>query len=160
MSYEIFRVYGYGLKIGASSALNPEKVDRLLAITPKVKAAWDKFVDENFIVTSGEHFDEEEFEDSITSFLEQETGCIAPNAVSGLVRTVVSEAYDIPVTAFIDFDDMSYALYEPSYPWNRTCAGEENLTEHKLELVFDLCARVIHDADDYEIGYFSPENGC
>lgn len=147
MSYKTWHIYGIGVNTSKIDT-SVQKILNLINIAPEFAAEIkSKISDEHNLDM-----------DELTNILNDcRYCCYCDNdAVSMVLSNVINELEDINITYTTNFDNESFCVFSPMYPWNLN-EREKNLTYEALEDIFAKYIAYLTDQTLPELYYGEQE---
>ncbi len=150
MSYHYWSIDGYGICADDISTTK-ERILRLVHEAPRFEEVFLKWIESTYEKPASSK--EVELED----LLEYEDDCCYMG-LAAIMQAVIEEKEHICLTVADDFDNVSYLLFEPRYPWSLGTKEESDSTEESLRLLYSKYVRILTD-QSITVRYHSVENG-
>lgn len=144
MSYVSWHIYGYGIIVSDLKKVTYERVEQLIHKAPKYEEGYKTWLSENGITNPSL--------DELIEF-DEDFGL----GLATTLQEVILEAEGIELTACIDYEDKTYLLYEPTYPWNLK-ETEIRFTEEFIRSLLIKYVSIITD-EQITVDYEGAENG-
>lgn len=144
MSYSTWHTYGYGVCVSEIKEPPVDLLQNLISMAPVYQRKIQEWLDDCEI-------SEPTYEDYMD--FDQDFGL----GLATILKEVISEAENIELEACDSYDEKTYLLYCPEYPWNQT--GHKQLTTEEAAIeLFQKYVSVLTD-EPIDIDYQSVENG-
>lgn len=144
MSYSTWHTYGYGVCVSEIKEPPVDLLQNLISMAPVYQRKIQEWLDDCEI-------SEPTYEDYVD--FDQDFGF----GLATILKEVISEAENIELEACDSYDEKTYLLYCPEYPWNQT--GHKQLTTEDAAIeLFQKYVSVLTD-EPIDIDYQSVENG-
>lgn len=144
MSYSTWHTYGYGVCVSEIKEPPVDLLQNLISMAPVYQRKIQEWLDDCEI-------SEPTYEDYME--FDQDFGL----GLATILKEVISEAENIELEACDSYDEKTYLLYCPEYPWNQ--AGRKQLTTEDAAIeLFQKYVSVLTD-EPIDIDYQSVENG-
>lgn len=144
MSYNTWHTYGYGVCVSEIKEPPVDLLQNLISMASVYQRKIQEWLDDCEI-------SEPTYEDYME--FDQDFGL----GLATILKEVISEAENIELEACDSYDEKTYLLYCPEYPWNQT--GHKQLTTEEAAIeLFQKYVSVLTD-EPIDIDYQSVENG-